>query len=46
MAHTWGGCQKKMMANSSSPGAPMLPLTAASAISGETAPAAPPMTAL
>ena len=45
MAQTWGGCQKKTMPKSSRPAAVIVPLTAASAISGAAAPAAPPITA-
>ena len=45
MAQTWGGCQKNTIAKSRRPGIPTLPFTAASAISGAAAPAAPPTTA-
>jgi len=45
IAQTWGGCQKKTIANSVQPAAPISPFTAASAINGAAAPAAPPITA-
>ena len=45
IAQTCGGCQSKMIANSVQPATPTEPFTAASAISGAAAPAAPPTTA-
>ena len=38
IAQTCGGCQKKTIAKSSNPAGPTLPVRAASAISGDTAP--------